>query len=168
MEANNLIFAHSPMPRHTRDRVIWIDFFRRSNGIEHFLARFDVEPVGNLFLKRCQKQVHEQNQGLFFPDNLDNIHIPPPVCISEAQFHTYSIRIFCQNGFFNKLCTAPGHMGRADENDGFVSVTETVDHVVVVFFHCLFHLCQAFLPVYMLMSAQQGHPAGSSLRYCAY
>jgi hypothetical protein len=84
----------------------------------------------------------------FFPDDLDDIHVPPPVRVPDGrqagmtQFHAHGVRVFGQDGVGHQLGALPGHMGRADQKDLFFTMAEPVERLVLC---CgLFHSPGAF------------------------
>jgi hypothetical protein len=91
------------------------------NAFHHLGSGLDPEFVTKFTIKRSQHKLHQDKQGLFFLDNLENIHFPPVIPISHgpvsglAQFNADRVRPDCRHTAFNVFDAFFGHMRRTNK-----------------------------------------------------
>ncbi|AOY59953.1 uncharacterized protein Dmul_31830 [Desulfococcus multivorans] len=114
---------------------------RRLHGRQHLLSGDDVEFLGDAFLEGRQHEVRKEQKGLLFPNDLDDIHLPPLVLLPDglvsgcAELHTDRVGFFSLDGPSDELGALPGDMGRSHQDDLLPARPAAVDIRVVVCFH---------------------------------
>jgi len=108
-------------------------FVGQANSFEHFRARLDPQPVPDLAVKRLQHELDQQENRLALLDDLVDVHLAPVIpaghalVSGRAEFHADGVWLDQFHGPPHILDAFQGDMGRADQEEAFVSFLDHGD-----------------------------------------